>query len=623
MPIFAASTIRQLFFLTNVLLFSVLFSRVEAAYILAGKTVTLNASANGTGPFIYKWFKDDTLLVDQVGPSFTISSFQAEDAGKYHVAIVNSAGLESSTAVLKLMVIPVFTTQPSSKTVLAGTKVTFYSSATSNPSYQWRKDGVDIVGATRSYYTISSASASHAGVYTVVAKNVLGSTVSRNAVLTIGTRPVITTQPVGKTATAGSKVTFTVAASGTPAPSYQWRKNGVAITGATGTSYTISAVYAKHAGLYSVVAKNSLGSKTSAAVPLTVVTTTTTTSTTGATTTTTTTAKPPIITTQPTDRTVMAGTSTTFRVVASASPSPTYQWLRNGTAITGATGASYVISNAKSGHAGKYSVVVKNSVATVTSYAASLTVKPLVHADMDGDGRSDILWENILTGDHRLWLMAGTSKISGMDLPSASTDWEIIGPGEFNADGKTDVLLQNLATREVRVRLMSGTTMASSVSLGTPGSGMYVAGSGDFNADNKTDLIWRNSATNEYSIRLMNGTTAGTSISLGIPSNGWTVAATGDFSGDGKIDILWENISAGTLTLWKMYGTSRTSTVSVPSAGVGWRVGGTGDFDGDRRPDILWQKTSTGARKVTLMAGISKKAEVSLGTVDVEWYNRN
>jgi hypothetical protein len=622
MPIFAASSIRRLFLFINVLFLSVLCSGVETTYVLSGKTVTLKASANGTGPFTYKWFKNSVLLTEQVGSSLTITNFQSTDAATYYVAVVNSAGLESSKAVVKLMTAPIFTTQPASKTLLAGSTVTFSAAATSYPSYQWRKDGVNISGATSRSYTIKNISSVHSGVYTVVAKNVLGSTTSKAATLIVGTKPVITTQPVSKKASAGSSVTFSVAATGIPAPKYQWRRNGVSIYGATGANYTINSVSALQAGFYSVVVKNSLGSATSSSASLTVVTTLSTTLD-GILTTTTVTTKPPAITTQPTDRTVMAGTPTTFRVSASASPSPKYQWRRNGVAIEGATDSTYVISNTKTGHAGSYSVVVSNSVGSVTSRSATLTVKPLIHADLDGDGRSDILWENILSGEHRLWLMAGTSKISGMDLPTASKDWQIIGPGEFNADGKTDILLQNLATREVKVWLMSGTTVSSSVSLGIPASGMYVVGLGDFNADNKTDLIWRNNATNEHIIRLMIGVKAGTSVSLGIPSAGWEVVGTGDFNADRKTDIVWENSATGKLTVWKMSGAKRSSTVSATSAGLGWLVGGTGDFDRDGKPDILWQKKSTGARKVLLMSGVNKKSEVSLGTVGVEWFLRN
>jgi hypothetical protein len=615
--------LRLLFLFANLLFLPLLVSRLEAADIAAGKTVKLTAAVSGVGPFVYKWYKNNVFLTDRVGAILTITNFQSSNAGSYNVQISNVAGSTTAPAVsLKLLAAPVFTTQPSSKTVLTGTSVTLSAAASGSPTYQWRKNGVNISGATGSSYRISSVSSTHAGTYSVVARNSMGSATSANATLKIGYAPRITTQPVAQKASVGGRVAFTVVASGTPAPTYQWRKNGVAITGATGATYSIATVSTSHAGTYSVLVKNSLGSVTSTGVALTV-SSTTATSTSSSTTTTTTTSKPPAITTQPTSRTVMAGVSTTFSVAATGSPTPTYQWRKNGTAISGATSSRYVISNPKAADVGTYSVVVKNSVGTVTSSNATLTVKPLVHADLNGDGKSDILWENILTGDHRLWLMTGTSKISGLDLATTSKDWEVIGPGEFNADGKTDILIQNMATREVKVWLMSGSTVSSSVSLGIPGTGMYVAGVGDFNGDNKSDIIWRNAATNEHSIRLMNGTTPGTSVSLGVRSTTWEVAGTGDFNGDKKTDILWENSGSSTLGLWVMNGTTYGSWVDMPAAGRGWVLGGTGDFNGDGKPDLLWQNTGIGARKVVLMSGVVKSSETSLGTVDAEWFITN
>lgn len=85
--------------------------------------------------------------------------------------------------------------------------------------------------------------------------------------------PVIDTHPASQTKNAGESVTFTVVATGTPAPTYQWKKGGVVIAGATGTSYTINPVGAGDAADYTVVVTNAGGSVTSNPATLTVVTT--------------------------------------------------------------------------------------------------------------------------------------------------------------------------------------------------------------------------------------------------------------------------------------------------------------------------------------------------------------
>lgn len=84
------------------------------------------------------------------------------------------------------------------------------------------------------------------------------------------TAPAITTQPSSQNVVAGASVTFTVAATGTPAPGYQWRKDGANIAGATNASLTLNPVSAANAGSYTVVVSNTVTSVTSAAATLTV-----------------------------------------------------------------------------------------------------------------------------------------------------------------------------------------------------------------------------------------------------------------------------------------------------------------------------------------------------------------
>ncbi len=68
----------------------------------------------------------------------------------------------------------------------------------------------------------------------------------------------------------GDPVTFTVVASGTAPLSYQWRKNGTNIGGATGSSYDIASAAPGDAGTYDVVVTNSCGSVDSNDATLTV-----------------------------------------------------------------------------------------------------------------------------------------------------------------------------------------------------------------------------------------------------------------------------------------------------------------------------------------------------------------
>ena len=82
--------------------------------------------------------------------------------------------------------------------------------------------------------------------------------------------PAITVQPVSQTVELGASFTLTTSVTGSPPPTFQWRRNGSNITGATASSFVIASVLAADAGDYTLVATNSSGTATSNVARLTV-----------------------------------------------------------------------------------------------------------------------------------------------------------------------------------------------------------------------------------------------------------------------------------------------------------------------------------------------------------------
>lgn|GEM_PF-639984 len=184
------------------------------------------------------------------------------------------------------------------------------------------------------------------------------SAVDRSFAVTLANAaPVITAQPAPQVAQTGGTVGFSVVATGTPAPTYQWRKDGGAISGATGPALALANLTAADAGGYDVVVTNSVGSVTSSLARLTVSAT----------------ATAPVITRQPGNVVTVAGRSATFAVTATGSPAPIYQWSKGASVLAGATGATLSIPSVTTADAGNYSVLVTNSAGTATA-SASLRV---------------------------------------------------------------------------------------------------------------------------------------------------------------------------------------------------------------------------------------------------------
>ncbi len=138
-----------------------------------------------------------------------------------------------------------------------------------NLIYQWYKNSTVINGATNASYKISSVKTNDMGSYTVKVSNSKGSVTSDVAVLTVIMKPTIITQPESQAIKEGNTVTFDVNATGGDLK-YQWKKDGLPISGATASSYTISNVKFSDAGSYEVIVSNSADSVTSETAVLTI-----------------------------------------------------------------------------------------------------------------------------------------------------------------------------------------------------------------------------------------------------------------------------------------------------------------------------------------------------------------
>jgi len=170
--------------------------------------------------------------------------------------------------------------------------------------------------------------------------------------------PVIIANPNPQVALAGGTASFSVSAIGNPAPTYQWLKNGVGIPGANSATLALSNVQDSDVAVYYVIVSNPEGGVQSSFAFLEISAA----------------ATAPVITEQPVDTAAVVGDTVSLTVAAEGVPSPTYQWLFNGTAILGATNPVLTLSGLTNAQAGVYSVIVSNSAGTVTSNAATLTV---------------------------------------------------------------------------------------------------------------------------------------------------------------------------------------------------------------------------------------------------------
>jgi len=340
----------------------VITTQPNAQTVTIGSRATFTVVANGSPLPTYQWQKNYVNIPGAVGSSYTTPGLTlADNSTTYDVVVQNCYGsVESKIVLLTVNNAPTISVQPVNQTVYINQQATFSVVATGTPAptYQWQKNYVNIPGAVGSSYTTPCMTlADNNTGYDVVIKNSYGSVQSVTALVIINNAPNITVQPINQAILVGKQATFSVVATGSPAPTYQWQKNYVAIPGAVGSSYTTPCLsLTDNNTAYNVVVKNCYGTTASMAAYVTV-------------------NNAPVITTQPVSQTVFSNGRATFSVVATGTPAPTYQWQKNYVAIPGAVGASYTtpcLSSADNNTA--YNVVVKNAWGTAASLAAYVTV---------------------------------------------------------------------------------------------------------------------------------------------------------------------------------------------------------------------------------------------------------
>ncbi|HWH68372.1 MAG TPA: immunoglobulin domain-containing protein, partial [Candidatus Sulfotelmatobacter sp.] len=228
--------------------------------------------------------------------------------------------------------------------------------------------------------------------------------------------PAVSFAPDSSVAQAGTTVRFNLAAGGSEPLGYQWRKDGVALAeggGISGTStpvLSLSNVFKKDEGSYSVVVSNLYGSITSAVARLTVV--------------------DPAIAVQPlADNDKQVGQSISLEVGVVGTAPLVYQWWKDGQALAQGTAASLVLTNLHTTDAGHYWMVATNPYGSTTSTVARLGVSLPTLETAFNPGADYSVWALALQADGKI-LVGGEFRTLGGQVRN--------GLGRLHDDGSLD-----------------------------------------------------------------------------------------------------------------------------------------------------------------------------------------
>jgi hypothetical protein len=500
---------------------------------ISGTTTVTATAADNVGVVAVQFLVDNVnsgAPVTNSPYSISLDSTKFSNGNHAFAAVASdAAGNKTTSPAVTIQVsnavAPTITTQPVSQTITAGQTATFSVTAagTAPLTYQWKKNGANITGATSvSYTTPATTTADSGSTFQVVVSNAAGNTPSTTVTLTVSAAavaPTITTQPVSQTVTAGQAATFSVTATGAAPLTYQWKKNGANISGATSASYTTPATTTADSGsMYQVVVSNAAGNTPSTTVTLTVSAA----------------AVAPTITTQPVSQTVTAGQAATFSVTATGTAPLTYQWKKNAVNISGATSASYTTpATATTDSGSTFQVVVSNAAGNSPSATATLTVNaaavaPTITAqpsDQSVTAGQTATFSVIATGTAPLtyqWKQNGAA-IAGATSSSYTT------PATTTADSGS--------TFQVIVSNTAGNTPSNLATLtvnpsGGPATAQLVQHVSSSNTRGGGSVNNTFTSPYCYHYQLPNYTTAGNSLVVSFTFNGNPTPSVSDDKGD-------------------------------------------------------------------------------------------
>jgi hypothetical protein len=301
-----------------------------------GGTVQINAQPTGAG-ITYTWYRDNVLL-----SSGSASTYSATISGSYKCLVNNPAcGTKMSPPIHVNTGAPIGTATIQNVTICSGTstEVACSPSQGSNYTYQWKRNNVDIVGATNYSYT-----ATLAGNYKCNITNAC-STITTNTVnLSVVSSPsAVITPPVSNVICYPSSLLLS--ANSVPNATYQWYRNGVNVINATQPLLTVTT-----AGSYTIGITANGCNTVSAPVVITVL------------------AGPSSSVTASRYPIICSGDTLTLK--SPSAVSTTWQWKKNNVIISGATDSIY-----KATTNGSYTVSVTNGCGSTVSTPISLVVK--------------------------------------------------------------------------------------------------------------------------------------------------------------------------------------------------------------------------------------------------------
>jgi hypothetical protein len=320
--------------------------------VCAGEQIDLIANANSNSPQTYQWYENELPIFDATDNFYTTTA-EAQVNNAYVCEITNMCGtVATDTAFIYGRIAPEITQQPLDSIICVGADASINCKANGDEPiyYQWLFNGADvngdnISGEQSSTIIFSEAMQGQEGVYTCLAYNNCGETLTEEAYLTVNTPPSVLVQPENIIACEGNEIEYDLLISGTLPMEFEWINQTNSETLSTDEDLFISSAALENNGIYYCNISNECGDISTDLFEIII-------------------NQAPVAVSFPSDVSACEGDSIALIVDYEGTEPVDFLWYRNGSAVSWADNDTIIMNPANFGQTGTYFCRMNNECGT-------------------------------------------------------------------------------------------------------------------------------------------------------------------------------------------------------------------------------------------------------------------
>ena len=243
---------------------------------------------------------------------------------------------------------------------------------------------------------------------------------------------------------------------------------------------------------------------------------------------------------------------------------------------------------------------VANLIRAVASEARKSISQVFPAADLNGEGRSGLVFFDKATDDVAVWLMNGNTIVRGVSVAKGPVNYGIAVVADLQHTGRAQIIWSNGSTRygAWSIAWSADNTPTTTGTWFSLPANYPVLVCADFDGDGLLDVVQFNPANGAILIAKNNGSLNFTTQFTTNVSSRWALIGAADLNGTGHPQLIWRDTISGTVAAWVFSPTRVFQPVQYPVFAVpalSWNIKGIGKVDATPGEGLIWHNAQSGA----------------------------